>query len=317
MAKGELDASSSLRVPYNIRPAKQAERRMLLELYQRISGLGFPIDKYHYVGFGAVFFIDFRLIHKMLGIYKMTSIEGFGKLWKRCEFNLPFGVTLFKGLSSGFIPKIDRDERYLVWFDYDFPMGSIVAGDIAGLTSSLRADSLLFVTIDLEGPEDLRGASTKMLFDYYTNELPSFAMAGMSEADFKPPKRDATIVRMVERCINQGLVGRNGLSFEYLIRLAYADGRRMLTVGGMIVDGASKPRVSGEQLADIWFLSRGEQGAVVDIPRLVFTDKEVAALERWMPTGAGVPKNMGLTADEVDRFRRFYRYWPSYSEALV
>jgi hypothetical protein len=291
---------------------------MLLELYQRLAGIGFPIVNYHYVGFGSIFFMDFKLVHKAMGISKMTSIEGFPSLWPRCTFNLPFeNVTLFKGMSSSFVPIIDRDELYLGWLDYDFSMNRIVADDLSGMIATMRPWSLVVVTIDLEEPQDRRSASPAELHAHYQAELPDFAFAGMKVGDFRPPARETTILSMLERSLAQGLSGRVGLTFEYLVRLAYADGHRMLTVGGMIADSAARAKLSGDGLADLWYLSRGPSGGIVEIPKLVFTQKEVAELEQCLPTQEKPPVRVGVSQEDFDNLRLFYRYWPSYGELLA
>jgi hypothetical protein len=157
---------------------------------------------------------------------------------------------------------------------------------------------------------------------YYTQKppdeaLPDFAWAGLENGDFKPPKREQTIVSMVERCISQGIRGRTGLSFEYLVRMTYADGHRMLTVGGLIADQSAREKLSGDGLSDLWFLSRGAGGSTIHIPRLVFTPKEVTVLEQHFPDGTKVPRGMGISLEDVELLRRFYKYWPSYMESLV
>jgi len=53
------ETSSSYRVQYDLRPAKQVERRMIIDALQRLSTAGFPITDYQYTGFGAIYFVDF------------------------------------------------------------------------------------------------------------------------------------------------------------------------------------------------------------------------------------------------------------------
>ena len=62
------------RVDYSLRPAKHAERRMLAEVFRRLRPFQ-PIEDYTYIGFGGLWFVDFALIHRMLGVHKMISIE--------------------------------------------------------------------------------------------------------------------------------------------------------------------------------------------------------------------------------------------------
>jgi hypothetical protein len=291
---------------------------MLLDLYQALTVAGFPLNKYHYIGFGSIFFVDFKILHKLLGIQKMTSIEGFQNLWVRCNYNKPFSnITMFPGLSSDYLPGVSKDELYLIWFDYDFPVNEIAANDIMGLCASVRPWSLLFFTVDLEKAEEMANDLPESFFDYFSEQLPDFAMADLSIADFKPPVREQTIVSIVERCIKRGLKGRRGITFETLVRLTYADGHRMLTIGGMIADDIARQYLSGTALADLWFLSRGTSGAVIDMPKLVFTPKEITVLEQCFPDGSAPATEMGVEPSEIESLRKLYRYWPAYTEHLT
>src|SRR5271169_5543512 len=68
--------SSGYKVPYDVRPSKQAERYIMVELLHKLDSCTKGISKYHYVGMGSFFFHDFRLFHHLLGIKRLTSIEG-------------------------------------------------------------------------------------------------------------------------------------------------------------------------------------------------------------------------------------------------
>ena len=51
-------AQSCLKVQYELRSAKQVERRMLIDALQTLSASGFDISQYQYTGFGSVYFVD-------------------------------------------------------------------------------------------------------------------------------------------------------------------------------------------------------------------------------------------------------------------
>src|SRR5258708_27320475 len=81
---------SYLKVPYDLRPAKQIERRMLIDALQRLSAAGLEIGDYQYTGFGSIFFVDFILFHKLLGLTRLLSVEHALQIEKRVHFNRPF-----------------------------------------------------------------------------------------------------------------------------------------------------------------------------------------------------------------------------------
>jgi hypothetical protein len=64
-------------------------------------------------------------------------------------------------------------------------------------------------------------------------------------------------------------------------------------------------------------MSRARTGNTVNIPRVVFTPKEVAALEQCFPDSTSLPRKMGIAKADLEEFRKLYRYWPSYSETLA
>jgi hypothetical protein len=108
-------SSSSLRVPYDLRLAKQVERRMIVDVLQRLAVSGFPIRDYQYTGFGSIFYVDFVMFHKLLGISRLVSIEADISIERRARFNIPFAcVHLVIGPAATVIPALDRDKRHLL-----------------------------------------------------------------------------------------------------------------------------------------------------------------------------------------------------------
>ena len=71
-------------VNYSLRPSKSIQRQIVfngIRLLMERMKLECPV----YIGFGSVWFSDFLVAHKMLGINDMRSMEGEGKsdtVWK-------------------------------------------------------------------------------------------------------------------------------------------------------------------------------------------------------------------------------------------
>src|SRR5438552_12781248 len=84
------------KVFYDVRPAKQVERRMLVESFQVLSHLGYRIHDYQYTGLGSIYFVDFIMFHKFLGIQRMLSVEHDEQIRKRVTFNQPFRCVRVK-----------------------------------------------------------------------------------------------------------------------------------------------------------------------------------------------------------------------------
>jgi hypothetical protein len=85
---------------YLFRPAKNIERKMLCEALSRLSVIA-DVKHYQYVGFGSVYFADFTLFHKQLGIQKLISIESEEEMETRVRFNQPYScIEVMVGFSN-------------------------------------------------------------------------------------------------------------------------------------------------------------------------------------------------------------------------
>ena len=86
-------SGSFKRIDYSLRPAKHAERRMLCDIFRRLRPFG-RVENYVYVGFGSIWFSDFMLMHRSLGIKDMISIEHSIESRDRIEDNKPFRIPV-------------------------------------------------------------------------------------------------------------------------------------------------------------------------------------------------------------------------------
>ena len=55
--------------------AKQVERKMILDILQQLAEGGFALRDYKYTGLGSIYFVDFMLLHRLLGLRKLLSVE--------------------------------------------------------------------------------------------------------------------------------------------------------------------------------------------------------------------------------------------------
>ena len=64
------------KINYLLRPKKQIERKIIIEILQKIQKpLKIDISKYCYIGMGSIYYYDYILFHKFLGISNMVSID--------------------------------------------------------------------------------------------------------------------------------------------------------------------------------------------------------------------------------------------------
>src|SRR5258708_21886019 len=117
-------------VNFGLRTAKHIERKMMAEALLRLDRV-VPLNSYKYVGFGAIFYADFLLFHRLLGITSMLSIEEKISHEERFRFNLPLGcIDLDFRHSNEALPNLDWQGPAIVWLDYDEQLTDSVFADL-------------------------------------------------------------------------------------------------------------------------------------------------------------------------------------------
>ena len=324
--------SSSLRVQYDLRPAKQVERRMIVDALQRLQPAGFSITDYQYTGFGAVYFVDFILFHKLLGMSKLLSLEQMTGLTTRIEFNKPFKCVDTRMVSaSSAIPSLSRDVRHILWLDYDGIIHKDFLSDIQSAGTVLSPGSILLVTVDVEPPEeqdykkidpDFDGSKEvlgpkhwKRYFEYHAS---SYLRLGLAESDFGKAELHSRTAEILKAAFTRSIVPRTPVEFLPMFNFIYRDSHWMLSMGGMIAGPTEKRKLLSTTLRETQYYRDNFDTPPFEIaiPRL--TRKERIYLDREMPCADGwTPKDFDIDADEMRKYRDIYRFLPAFAEILV
>ena len=116
----EKNKPSFENINYIFRPKKQIERKIFIELLQKMQhSLDIDISEYQYIGLGSIYYYDFILFHKYLNIRDMISLD-YKPCPHRFEFNKPYDFVRFKqALTTKFLSTHDLDKKSFIWFDYD------------------------------------------------------------------------------------------------------------------------------------------------------------------------------------------------------
>jgi len=316
-------SKSALEVQFDLRPAKQVERRMLLDTFQRLAQAGFSIRDYRYTGFGSLYFVDFIIFHKLLGIDLMTSMEHDPSLEKRVRFNCPFSsVEIVMEKATDVIPTLSREEQHILWLDYDEPVTSVMVNDVYLAGSQLSSGSILIVTVDVEPPvkeADLpQGVDLPhACMDYYKNEVGSY-LGLVNISDFAVGNLYQVSRRAIMNALREGMIGRSGIDYFPLFYFLYADGHRMMTIGGMIGSRADKRKINALNLDGALYLRMKDDDDPYEIKVPVFTRKERHLLDSAMPCPDGwQPGEFIISPENIETYREIYRFLPSYVEILL
>lgn len=298
------------KVFYDLRPGKQIERRILLDSFQHLIALGFPVRDYRYVGFGSIFFYDFAMFYRYLGLKDMVSLEIDTGIEQRVNYNKPFdNIDVRMESSASYIPTIDRDKPHLIWFDYDQMINVDNLSDAADVVFRLCSGSVFIVTVDAFPPVEYRRRTAlrkyieKDLYDFLPDKYP---MSGITIEKIPEVSRD-----LFASAIKKGLSTRS-LDFRPLWSISYNDSRPMYTFGGMVVNATDNAKL--DACKDFYYRHGFTDPVLkIDVPRL--TKKERVALDHTLPYGVSpFPADFGINEDEVQAYCSFHRYFPTYSE---
>ncbi len=286
----------------------------MFDALQILSRSGFDIADYQYTGFGSIFFVDFVLFHKYLGVKDLLNVEHDKSIQKRVRFNRPFDLinVEFKAAAE-IIPSLSRDKRHILWLDYDDYLKDWMLHDIASAINQLSVGSLLLVSVDVEPP--IKGGSPSDWHAYYAEQAATFLPIDLAPSDFGKENLPNIVRLILKNAITSGFAYRDGVRFLPVFSFIYADGHQMYTVGG-IVGGNKEARQLRQADFDSSVYIRKSldiEPYRIRVPNL--TRKERLFLDANMPAPAGwLPSDFELSQDEVAAYCEIYRFYPNYVE---
>ena len=304
-------------VNYDLRPAKQVERRMIIDTLQRLASQGLPIRDYQYTGFGSIYFVDFILFHRILGMHRLLSAEGEKSDEDRVMFNRPFDcVKVVMEYARDVIPTLKTDRKHLLWLDYDQKLSQDQLLDIRLASSHLPCSSMLLITVDVE-PPDKNGTPAEWQ-EYFREQGGLFYDSTLTVQDFAADNLPFINRHIVSRAITSGLTDQPGLQFLPLFNFLYADGHQMLTIGGIIGSSKELRMIRKSKLATIHYIRRSFKRKPYQIKVPCLTRKERLYLDLYMPCDeAWTPTEFGLESEELAAYREIYRFFPAYAELVL
>lgn len=312
-------------IDYRLRPAKHAERAMLVEATARLRFT--DLQNYRYVGFGAIYFSDFKLFHKTLGITDLHNIEGRVVDKARFNWNRPFSnIKMHFGMSGEIIPKMSWKKKAIVWLDYDGQLNGSKLKDIDYLVRNVASGSFLLFSINAEKPsppglsqEERDGnlvAALKLLVG------PDRVKSSVKESDLRGQFASSVYYQIVADSIEAAISVYNRVCddvedqrvWRQIIHITYKDGARMLTIGGIVYEKRDGIKLSAGQFERLSFFRPKEEAFVISVPKL--TLKEMSILEKSALIDPERCSNLSFLKDrDRKEYLRLIRYLPSYVSA--
>jgi hypothetical protein len=309
------------RFNYLLRPNKNVERKLMVEVLAAFEAdPRFSLSTYRYVGLSSVYYADAVLFHKRLGISDIVSIEKETSRKKRLEFNRPFScVKVEPGTTKEALPRLEWTKPQVVWLDYDGGVALEQFADFETLTAKLSSGDFFFVSVNAEVIQ-LKG------FKQDGQELSlEAALRQQVPADAVPPDVQdrltavafpALVGEIWDAYARSKVLGTGrGMHFVPLLNLTYADGARMVTYGGVLVNDDDRARVEALNLGQRFEFAAKLAQFELAVPQL--THKEKLELDRLLPK-VGPPAANDLPFElkdtEIEAYWKFYLHYPTYAE---
>jgi len=317
-------SASFRRIDYSLRPAKHAERRMLCDLFRRLRPFG-RIEEYVYVGFGSVWFSDFVLFHRALGIKKMISIEQAVSARERIEENKPFQIPVEYKKSGEALLHLDWNCKHFLWLDYDDPLTTETLQDLSIVARRAQSGTVLVVSVQcMKAPQiaqaeqdNTASALERFFTDFGRDRVPTDTI----EEQLYGWQFGALSRQMVVREIEAALAIRNSnpidncgddIGFHPICEFEYEDGAKMTTVVGVFCAAEEQEALCSCHFEALDFLIDPPRPVRITVPKL--TVREFKKLESQLPLAPGASLELGTIPEgEANHFVEMYRYLPNFA----
>ena len=307
-------------ISYDLRPAKQTERRILLDFLKCANECGMTISDCRYVGMGGTAFYDFHLMHRFLGVNRMTSLERNPRTYARSEFNCPFDfITVENKTAAEFLATDDDESATIFWFDYDDGLGPDITADITALGTRVKLGGFAFVTVYGHPPGILDRENKEQRLEYFQQNLGAFSV-GLTVDDMETSNFPQTVYRLLIAAFKNAFAPRADGQFQILFQIQYKDSTPMITVGGCFCHKNQAKGLSKRMKADLPFLLKAPPYKIRN-PNLTERERVVFDLavtkRRSNSKQSNALKKLGFKRRDFDAYRDLIRFLPRYHESII
>lgn len=307
-------------VNYSLRPNKTIQRLLAFDALASLRTL-MPWQDVAYIGLGSIWFTDFVMAHKRLGIERMISIENDPIGFRRAQYNQPFRtITVLEGLSYDVVPEFYDDHDmmqrpWIIWLDYDQPLGDDAIVELRGVIERAPDNSVLLTTIDASGkrygvgPDQKAESLRRLLGDVVPDRLEKGALT-------EPDGFALTMAHLLESFLSSiaKSCARTG-GWVPAFRLPYRDKAAMVTVGGILTSKDTYATCREMVEAPGW---NAQSSRMIMAPHL--TLRELAVLQAQLPRSEALDRatvqqlGFDLGDDQIKVFERYYKYYPAFAQ---
>lgn len=311
-------------INYLVRPNKSVERKLIFDTFSQL-GKTFDIPSYTYIGMGSMWFVDFVMAHRLIGISKLISFEHPDHA-ERAKFNCPYKAIEVRGeVTSEGIKGVNWDEGNIVWLDYDTGPEGPGFSDASYLAQRMSSGSFLLITLnahlgriqtlDDAGREISRHEGLKVQLGDFAPDEDEFPHLNLK-------KYPLALAKSLERCIErEARRSARGVEFYSFMNFKYSDNAPMITVGGVFLNQSDKERfLENSHVRDGYYLNKDLYE--INIPHL--TQKERATLDSLLPADEKITEKhffeiagFSISQKLLDGYADFYKLYPVFGEVMI
>lgn len=318
---------------YQVRPGKAIDRALFVDLLMRLQSgdKPFPIRDYRYVGFGALSFEEFKLLHKRLEINDMVSLEAERDVYIRQKFNMPVScITLMHKLSCDYIAETELDKNVIFWLDYTKPIDKIILDEIRDLLDKYSHGDILRLTLhanpsQLSNNREIEGSSLQeQRINILSNNLGDYFPDEVTAADMVRASYPSVLMRILKK-MTTALFQDQTKRLLPLAAYSYADGAPMFTFTGIVLNPENVDHVKSKIRG--WPHANLEWEPPHAIGGTDLTIKEILAIRSYLPSSLDAAKShmaqmvgesdLPATLDQsLTNYGKYYQYYPNFHQVI-
>lgn len=311
-------------VNYSLRPSKSIQRQIIFDGINILqTRLGLDLSQFIYIGLGSIWFTDFVMAHKLLGIKNMISMEEDCIGYRRALFNAPYAtVDVLKGSSSATLPTLFNNENisqnpWLIWLDYDSAFDELLQKDTRDVIEKAPENTLFLITFN---SNDNRYGRLKNRPERLRQLFEDVVPDDLSKCSCKAPcmqeiLADFAIAFM--QSVAAGSMRRGG--FVPAFRVIYNDSATMVTAGCFLASSQQLADEAQKIVGEADWKCRPDETIVA--PHL--TIREAVTLQSKLPNVNGLSRNIvqslgfDLEESQIKIYEKYYREYPSFAQIIT
>jgi hypothetical protein len=318
------------KVNYLLRPRKQIERKIIIEILQELKPLMTNFNMHEYIGMGSIYYYDFILFHKFLNLENLISIDD-KMTEKRFDFNKPYEFITFKNQNStDFLSGREWEKNSILWMDYDLKIYEVIE-DFGILSSRCKENDILIFTIDSQC--DFSKEEEDLIFD----NLIEYISPSLRHKKYLTSQLYPTLIENICHNYFKERLLYEKVKFNKLFSFTYTDRAKMYTSGGIFSLPQNIPNLINP------FIRKNNEIIDIDIPLITYKEKfyldsKISTLKKEInklrdelkdneiEIGSDKEKvfiskkldlEIELSLQDLKGYIEFYRYYPQYYEGII